>query len=283
MIAKLSKEVTDRMRAAMFLLEAFAEQGPKVAAALRDLGPDTLAEGGGEQGVLDTLAGFARKIQASMDLVVKLDLALHDLNAEEGALRRRRDELVGWLGQRITGLRRLVLGQFVNPDLDALGLQVPTPREPLPVLRQSDLVTRKFEREDLAEMQGEALFEGGANFAEQASQLRGPTGELRGVLQQITKLRRRNGELVVEKGQETKKHDVDFLRGARIFEDLARYAGFDELADRIRPSTSRPGRTEQDTGVTDEQIDDAVSGLQQAATDAAATAPEPETPASQEA
>lgn len=283
MIAKLSKEVTDRMRASMFILEAFAEQGPKVAAALRDLGPDNLVEGDGERGVLDTLAGFARKIKTSMDLVVRLDLAMHDLNAEEGALRRRRDELVGWLGQRITGLRRLVIGQFVNPDLDALGLQSPTPREPLPVLRQSDLVTRKFEREDLAEMQGEALFEGGANFTEQASQLRGPTEELRGVLEQMTKLRRRNGELVIEKRQETKKHDVNFLRGARVFEDLSRYAGFHELADRIRPSTSRPGRTEQDTGVTDEQIDDAVSGLQQAAADAAVTTPEPETPASQEA
>jgi hypothetical protein len=40
-------------------------------------------------------------------------------------------------------------------------------------------------------------------------------------------------------------YDTAFVRTSRVFEDLCRLAGKDKIADRIRPSTSRPGHTEE--------------------------------------
>ncbi len=41
-------------------------------------------------------------------------------------------------------------------------------------------------------------------------------------------------------------YDVTFLRVTRQLEDLCRLAGENDLADKVRPSVSRPGQTEDE-------------------------------------
>jgi len=79
-------------------------------------------------GAFDT---FGRSLRSSIDQVVAFDRQLFDLSSEETAQRKIRDDEMGFLGQRVVGLRRTVLGQYVDPNLVALGLRPPNPTEPL--------------------------------------------------------------------------------------------------------------------------------------------------------
>ena len=64
--------------------------------------------------------------------------------------------------------------------------------------------------------------------------------------------------MLVKRGEAVTEYDRIFLRTARMFEDLCCLAGYDGLADRVRPSTRSPGRTEQKADIADEVVTDAL-------------------------
>ena len=92
---------------------------------------------GGEEPLdfLTLIRGLGRILKAALDLMVELDSLLVAENQRRAALYNDREDKTLFLGQRITGVRRLVNGHFVKPDLARLGLEGRTAREPVALLR----------------------------------------------------------------------------------------------------------------------------------------------------
>ena len=157
-MAKLSVEITGKVRSCLFLLTALWEQGPRVAQLVLDKLQPRLAEGEEPPSFLAQIQALGRLVKASLDLMVELDRKVYDENVRRAALLQQRDAIAGGLASKVTGLRRIVTGLHADAQMDKLGLEGRTAREPIALVRQSELICQKLQRDDLEELLGDPQF-----------------------------------------------------------------------------------------------------------------------------
>ena len=243
MPAKTSKETSDREKACRFVVTAFFQQGQDLSQKLSALLEPHLQEGDPAPDFYGTVAALGRGLTNLIRKVVSADNALFAANAALDAARQLRSDQASQLSRLIIGLRGACNALFVDLPVQQLGFDQRTAQDPVPLLIQADRVVENL-REGFAS-QARYLFEGDDfDPLKYADQIERGAGQLRKALDRVADSQRYAEKVMLEKRAVTQEYDDLFLHGARTFEGYCRLVGDTELADRVRPSEARPGRTE---------------------------------------
>ncbi len=242
MSAKTSKETSDREKACRFVLSALFQQGQEIAQLLIELFLPHRQESDPEPNFFATVVAIGRKLKHAIDEVVAADSRLFAANAALDAERLVRKRKALTLNRQIIGLRGACKSLFVDLPVQQLGFDERTFQDPVPLLIQADRVVESLKN---GENEAETLFpDDDFSPKKYAVQVRGTADGLRDCLDHIADLRRKADEALLHKRAVTEVYDELFLYGARTFESYCRMAGKTELANRVRPSESRRGRTQ---------------------------------------
>ncbi len=258
-MAKLTVSITGKVRSCLFLLAALQEQGPKMTQSVLDQLQPSLKGDEEPPPFLDQLLALGRLLRAALERMIALDRELYDEDERRATLFAERQELVRELGRKVSGLRRVVIGHYPDAIVGKLGLQGRTAQEPIALLRQSELICQKMRREDREKMLGEPLFELPLDPEPYVLEIDPVLPRLTETYEGHQQARRRVDNLLDEKQEAVAAYDVTFLRVARQFEDLCRLAGKNELADKVRPSLTRPGETVETPD--DSEVPDSAAGV----------------------
>ena len=175
-----------------------------------------------------------RRLRAAIDHLVETDLAVANAMGNESELRGRLREAKRQLAFRIVALRRLVLAHYEEPDMDNLALQPVNVRDAPTILSRGELVGERFEAENLVKMLGRPRFEQPIDLRPYVEEIRTRAAELATLAQEINEAHRATGRARRTRTNAKQAYDRVFLRGARMFEDMCRFAGLDALATKIR-------------------------------------------------
>ena len=249
---RFSIDITGKIRSCLFVLAALWEQGPAVAEIMLAKIQQSLGEGDEPPDFLAQIQALGLMLKSELDRMVKLDRMLVDENDLRASLLKARNGDIAKLTQRVAGLRRIVLGCYAVPDAAKLGLIGRFSREPIALLRQAELISERLQGDDLEAMLGQTMFDPPIDPKPYALQIEPDIEVVRQSMEAHSRSRRRIDQLLAEKKEAVKTYDITFLRISRQFEDLCRLAGKDDLANKVRPSASRPGQTEDEP--TDDEV-----------------------------
>ena len=249
MSARLSKEIIDCTEAGRFLLSAFEVEGPRLAAGfLEETGP--YLDDGDEPRPDSFLTAVARRLEAASGHLIETDFAVANAAGLESELRHRTKEAKRHLAFLIVALRRMVLAQYVEPDMANLALEPVNVRDTPTILGRAELVGERFEAENLAKMLGQPRFESPVDLGPYVDEIRRHADELLTLVAEVNTAQRATDRARRERKKAKETYDRLYLRGARIFEDLCRFSGLEGLAAKVR---RRKGRTSSEaTGIQDE-------------------------------
>ena len=247
MVAKLSKEVMDRLRLCLFVVALIERQALKLAVKLQNyFAPESSStEDDGGLLYIGPLRALARKLRTSMSLLSDVDQKRRFIHGWLVKQRRVLDKMGAGIVREHGAIANTVVGQYVDPGVDELGLLLPERRDPVTILVSGQAVVSTFNEERVDDLLGESRVAEPTAKAQVAAFV--PMVEEFGEkVEAVADGRRELQELQIEKNRLLVEHDVLVVRGSRMVEDLCRAVGDTKLAERLRPTSRRSSSQVED-------------------------------------
>ena len=139
-------------------------------------------------------------------------------------------------------LKDFFVGVFQPENVEALGFPRVLGRSPEELVRQVDRLIDHLSASSLV-LPAPLLGEVNLTLTDIASSLQPLVDNLRNALADVGREVKKASLTQLDRNRAVEEYDKAFLGIARTLETLYRLAGEKELADQVRPSVRRPGRT----------------------------------------
>jgi hypothetical protein len=237
-----SKMVNDRQRSTRVVVEAAFTHAAAVGAALDQIIAPPLPDDG-PGGMAGIIRRLGQTLASSGEEVVEADRAHEAEKADDAAVRRALDEAIDTAYREVVDFRTGVEAVGGTEALIDAGIAGITPREPIALSRMGRVLIDALPA--LATM---PVARRGLTFDAMSYEqpLTDAVGALDSAQVALRREERERESTLMIKNRVMAAHDMRFLTIGRTLEALFRLAGFEELADRVRPSARRPGYIEND-------------------------------------
>lgn len=238
MAVQPSKLVTDKQKSSL-VVQSTREHLEAVSASLAERFPrgtrTALAAA-----VVVLVSVFLDWLKAATDEMVLADEANAREQGDDAALRNARDTTAHEVREVLIDLRGVLGTYFGEAVLPPFGLTGDTPSDPVVLARTGSAALAQLRvfvppKARRASMTFDAQ--------EWIEQLEKPLADLTTAVEEIAKDNRQNQLALAEKNRAIEAYDQAFKLTANLFVALFTAAGRKDLADRVRPSTRRPGQT----------------------------------------
>ncbi len=235
---------TLRLKSCAFLEQTILNQGQRVAQVLVERLAPLAAAGAVVPDFWALQLFFLEVLRTLRGRVEDTERAHVDELADDAEPRARRNRADSALRSRIVELKDFFVSAYKPENVEALGFPRVLGRTPDELVRQVDHLIGRLGVPDVA-LPEPIIGEVNLALADIATSLQPLVDDLRTALVDVGREVKEANLTQLDRNRAVKEYDQAFLGIARTLETLYRLAGESELADQVRPSVRRPGRTAQ--------------------------------------
>ncbi len=238
-----SSMVAQRMQSSELVLWALVTFGRQMVDVLVERFSAQLEEGQ-VMPFATELELFKKELTRLRDELLAAERHVRTQRLRETRSRKRRDDVIKDVNAKVARLRRLFGGVYDDDQLADVGFSRRNARDPEELLEQAAFLAVRMGRKNLR-LTGSQYDDFELEAPKFAKELKPWVKKLRLALTDLRKQERQTEAAQLAKDEAMGEFNRGFLWMARTVESYLRLAGLKKQAELVRPSTRRPGVTQQ--------------------------------------